>query len=66
MGHLKDMGLNYFMHMIREFSFAFKMFVGVVVILIHGVIPAVFCKEYSNSVADIDYRMKNQKYKGYC
>ncbi len=59
MGHLKDMGMNYFMHMIRAFSFAFEMFVGVVVLLIHGVIPSVFCKEASNRVADIYYRMKS-------
>ena len=42
MGHLKDVGMGYFEHMIGAYKLAFRYAFGTVQLLIHGLIPGVF------------------------
>jgi len=58
MNHLSEIGMSYFTHLIRAVLFAFETFVTSVIMLIHGVLPFLFCKTGSNRIADMYYRIK--------
>ena len=42
MGHLKDVGMGYFEHLIGAYKLAFRFLLGTVQLLIHGLIPNLF------------------------
>ena len=42
MGHLKDVGMGYFEHMLGAYKLAFRYALGALQLLIHGLIPGVF------------------------
>ena len=42
MGHLKDVGMGYFEHMLGAYKLAFRYALGAMQLLIHGLIPGVF------------------------
>ena len=49
MGHLKDVGMGYFQHMIGAYKLAFRFALGTVQLLIHGLIPSIFIDAGKNA-----------------
>ena len=49
MGHLKDVGMGYFEHLIGAYKLAFRFLLGTVQLLIHGLIPGLFVDAGKNA-----------------
>ena len=49
MGHLKDVGMGYFEHMIGAYKLAFRFALGTLQLLIHGLIPGIFVDAGKNA-----------------
>ena len=49
MGHLKDVGMGYFEHLIGAYKLAFRFLLGTVHLLIHGLIPNLFVDAGKNA-----------------
>lgn len=47
MKHLKEQNVGYFKHMGIAFGFAWKLFIAVIILVIHGIFPCWF--EYTGS-----------------
>ena len=51
MGHLKDVGMGYFEHMLGAYKLAFRYALGAIQLLIHGLIPGVSLMQVKTSDA---------------
>ena len=49
MGHLKDVGMGYFEHLLGAYKLAFRFLLGTVQLLIHGLIPNLFVDAGKNA-----------------
>ena len=49
MGHLKDVGMGYFEHLLGANKLAFRFLLGTVQLLIHGLIPGLFIDAGKNT-----------------
>ena len=49
MGHLKDVGMGYFEHLIGAYKLAFRFLLGTVQLLSHGVNPGLFVDAAKNA-----------------
>jgi len=49
MGHLKDVGMNYFEHLLRAYKLGFRFALGTLQLLIHGLIPSIFVDAGKNA-----------------
>ena len=49
MGHLKDVGMGYFEHLLGAYKLAFRFLLGTVQLLIHGLIPGLFVDAGKNA-----------------
>jgi len=49
MGHLKDVGMGYFEHLLGAYKLAFRFLLGTVQLLIHGLIPGLFVNAGKNA-----------------
>ena len=49
MGHLDDVGMGYFEHMIGAYKLAFRFALGAIQLLIHGLIPGIFIDAGKNT-----------------
>ncbi len=49
MGHLKDVGMGYFAHLIGAYKLAFRFALGTLQLLIHGLIPGIFIDAGKNA-----------------
>tara|TARA_B100000900_G_scaffold115999_1_gene97630 strand:- start:1577 stop:1816 length:240 start_codon:yes stop_codon:yes gene_type:complete len=57
MGHLNDVGMNWFAHLITAWGMAAMFLLGSVRLLVHGLLPFVDVKAGQNTVANVRRRM---------
>lgn len=61
MGHLKELGEGYFIHMITAWILGIQLILAGMVALIHGLIPIVFTHTVSNWICSINSNLKGRR-----
>ena len=60
-GHLSDVNMSYFQHMLGSFSYAKTSFYAGFIFLIHGLLPNHFITTGSTMISSLDTEIKNTK-----